>query len=189
MQVPIKEATIEQIQSYDIIINNVSYPNTFRADIRLDRTILEDEFANQPAKYAYWSTLLAYAKDQESRMKRAMGIKYAHADHAARKEAIELQKTGDSRKFTEKMFEGMAKTNVEFQKAENAYFDARLLSDLLRTAEHSMAQRKEMLISLGAHARVGASDVRVTAPQVREQIQNQEPEEQQKPRRRRKPTS
>jgi len=201
VQVPIKEATIEQIQSYDIIINNVSYPNTFREDIRLDRTILEDEFANQPGKYAYWSTLLAYAKDQESKLKRAMGIKYAQADNAARLEASELQKSGDPRKFTEKMFEGMAKTNADYQRSELAYFEARLLSDLLRTAEDSMSQRKEMLISLGAHARQGASDVRVMAPQVREYIQNREPEqpeqletttEKKRPQpttRRRKPTS
>lgn len=178
-RVQIEEGTVADVYNYDIIINNVKYPNTFRADSRIDRTLLEDEFANQSDKYAYWSTLAALAKDQEARLKRICELVYATSDAAAREEARQLQAAGEARKFTEKIYETMAKTNQNYQKTQIEWLDAKRLADVLTRAEHAMAQRKEMLISLGAHARVGASDVRVMGAQIRERVQRKEPEPEQ----------
>ena len=180
-RVVLEEGTVTRLHNYKIVISNVSWPNTFEEDIKLDRTMLEDEFADQSSKYAYWSTLAALAKDQEARLKRACELVYATSDAAAREEVRQLQAGGSTQKFTEKIYETMAKTNQEYQKIQLEYLDARKLADLLTRAEHAFAQRKEMLISLGAHARTGATDLRVLKEQVRGRIQEtkiqQEPEE------------
>lgn len=172
----IREGTVAELYSYDIIINNVSYPNTFQEDIRTDRTILEDEFSTQADKYAYWSTLAALAKDQEAKLKRIMELIYAQADATARSEAYAVTVEDPKRKFTEKMYETMAKTSQEYQQAQLTHLSAKWLADTLSRATESFSQRKEMLISLGAHARVGATDVRVVSQHVRENIRNQDPE-------------
>ena len=170
----IKEGTITDLYGYDIVINEVMYPNTFEDDIGIDRTVLEDEFANQAGKYSYWSTLSALAKAQEAKLKWVSELVYATSDHNARMEARKLQEAGDTRKFTEKIYETMAKTNQEYQKAQRALQKAKELSSLLVAAEHAFAQRKEMLISLGAHARIGATDVKVLGAQVRGRVQKEQ---------------
>jgi len=175
------EGTIESAYDYDIIINNVTWPNNIREDLRLDRTILEDEFSTQAEKYAYYSTLAALARDQEAKLKRVMDHAYATADSVARMDAKAAKVADPKLKFTEMMYETVAKTSEGFQHAQLAYLEAKKLADLLRFATEAFSQRKEMLISLGAHARTGASDVRVMGAHVRNNIQREEEEETEEP--------
>jgi hypothetical protein len=174
-KVKIKEGTVSDAHDYDIIVNDVNYPNNVEEDLRLDRTILEDEFAGQSDKYAYYSTLAALARDQEAKLKRMTELVYAQADSAARREAMAVIAEDPKRKFTEKMYETMAKTNQDYQKVQLQYLDAKALADKLKGVTEAFSHRKEMLISLGAHARTGASDVRVLGSHVRSSIQKDEP--------------
>ena len=171
----IKDGTAAQVHAYSIVIDGISYPNNFSEDIRLDRTILEEEFADQSAKYAYYSTLAALAKDQEAKLKVKMERVYAQEDSNARKDAIKIMQEDPSRKFTEKMHETVTKTSRNYQLAQNAYLEAKKLADLCKSNADAFAQRKEMLISLGAHARIGGTDVRVLGNHVRNS-QRKEPE-------------
>lgn len=174
-QTKITHGTVEMVFDFDIVINDVSYPNTIQEDLRLDRTILEEEFAGQSDKYAYYSTLAALAKDQEAKLKRVSELVYAQADHQAREEARGLMAEDPKRKFTEKMYETMAKTHQDYQRAQLAHLNAKHLADKLTKIEHAFAQRKEMLISLGAHARIGATDVKVMGQHVRNNVRKETP--------------
>ncbi|MCF6205316.1 MAG: hypothetical protein L3J47_00285 [Sulfurovum sp.] len=159
---------------FEILINGVLYDNSIETDLRIDRTVLETEFAGQTTKYCYYATLAALAKDQEAKLKRIAEITLATADHKAREEALQLAATGDKRKFTEKMYDTMAKTNQDYQLAQLAHLDAKHLADKLTRIEHAFAQRKEMLISLGAHARVGASDPKVLGSNLRSEYRQRQ---------------
>jgi len=162
-QEKVTKATMEDVFDFEIVINGVEYPNSFDFDVKVDRTNLVEEFADHSKKYAYWSTLCALAKDQEARDKRKLEVLYAITDGNVRQELIE-----NKVKFTEKMVENSVKTDKEYQLQHLRYLKSKCLADRLKGMEQAFAARKEMLISLGAHDRIGATDVRVLGRNVKE---------------------
>lgn len=171
----LEEGTEESAFAKDIVINGVLYPNNIESDRRIDRTLLEDEFEAHSAKYAYYSTLAALSRAEEATLKVDMENAYAIADRDARQDARAAMEQDPKMKFTEKMYESVAKTSAPFQQARKLYLAAKAQSDLLSRWADAMAHRKEMLISLGAHARIGAQAPRVLAQNVRALHRKEEP--------------
>lgn len=158
----------DEIFDFHIKINNVDYRNTLGEDLRVDRTNLEAEFAQQPIKFAYYSTLYELARDKEDRVKRELETLYANIDAEKRAEAQQVLAQNPKFKYTEKMYENEVRTDERYDQKYNEYLQARKLTGLLKTAKEAFNQKKEMLISIGADARTGSTDMRVMETQAKE---------------------
>lgn len=152
---------------FEIKINDVEYKQTIGDDLRIDRSILDDEFCEQSTKFAYYSTLHELARDKEARLKRELELFYANVDAEKRAGAIQAQAANPKFKYTEKMCENEVKTDERYQKKQLEYLDAKKLSGILGVAREAFAQRKEMLISVGANARSGVTSARVLSEQAK----------------------
>ena len=168
----LKKKDVDDAYSFRIIINDHEWENAFSDDVRIDRTNLPEEFAEHSRKYAYYSTLCAMAKDQEARDKRLLELYYANIDAEVRSTAVKNQI-----KLTEKMVENSVMTDERYQKQHLKYLDSKLLADCLRGLEQGFSHRKEMLISLGAHDRIGATDPRVKGIDLVNKQKQQDDEE------------
>ena len=89
---------------------------------------------------------------------------YAILDYQKR---LEMQNSGV--KTTEKMIENMVITADEYVALQTELLDAERQVGLLKAARDSMAQRKEMLVSLGANQRTEfRADASLMARELRE---------------------
>lgn len=163
---------MSDIFKFTIEINNIKYDNNLEEDLRVDRTNLDEDFAHQHERFAKYATLHELAKDNLERAKRMLDILYAQVDHEKRQEAKNMQDVNPKFKFTEKMCENSVLTDERYQKMHLKYLDAKKLVGVLGVGKEAFAQRKEMLISLGANQRVGATSTRVLEPQVKQIINN-----------------
>jgi hypothetical protein len=146
-----------QLPKIEIIIDGITYDNTFSDDVRIDRTNIEEELVTQAEKYAYYAFLAATARAKAAYGKMDRDQTYARVDHEKRNVA----KAIPGFKQTEKMVENEVITDARFIEAEKKYLDLNLLADQLEKAERAMAQRREMLIQLGGITRQQMSPMRV----------------------------
>jgi len=152
---------------FEIKINDVEYKQTIGEDLRIDRAVLDDEFCEQPAKFAYYSTLYELARDREARQKRSLDLLYARIDAEKRIAAASMTAANSKFKYTETMCKNEVITDAEYQEAQLNYLDSKKLANTLGVAKEAFAQRKEMLISVGANARSGLTSVRVLGEQAK----------------------
>jgi hypothetical protein len=152
------ESRLPEIQ---IIINGVTYDNSFARDILIDRTMLDDEFARQPETYAYYAFLAEDAKAVFERKKFALEQVYARLDHEKRMAADAMKAQNPKFKMTEKMVENEVITDDRYTEARNDMLDAKLLAGQLDQAAKAISQRRDMLQQMGANNRVGQMPTRV----------------------------
>jgi hypothetical protein len=163
------------VLSFSIKLNGKEYSNDAAESLRIDRTILDDEFANQHVRFAYFATLHEIAKDKVARLKVSLETLYAQLDHEKRKIANEYKATQPSFKYTETMCENEIKTDQRYQAKNAEYLDAMQLAGVLGVAREAFAQRKEMLISLGANARASTPDLRILGDRAKEVTRESSP--------------
>ena len=144
-----------------IVINGITYENTFARDVLIDRTDLETEFARQPETYAYYAFLAEDAKALYERAKAELEQQYARLDHEKRTNAAAISAQNPKFKLTEKMVENEVITDPRYITSQTAMLDAKLLAGQLQQAATAIAQRRDMLQQMGANSRIGMMPARV----------------------------
>jgi len=150
-----------EVFDFPISINSVEYLNGLRNDLKIDKTMLDDDFCTQHERFAYYATLYELAKDQELRLKKVMEDTYAHVDAEKRFDAMQVRSRDPKFKYTESMCDNECKLDTRYQKAYLEYLNAKKLTGLLGVQKEAFAQRKDMLISLGANMRSSVSDLKL----------------------------
>lgn len=158
------------IFEFDIKIDGHAYENTLDSDLRIDRTDLDEEFCTQHEKFAKYATLHEFAKAEEALLKRALGIQYAQLDKTTRVHFEQQKMQNPKFKFTEKMVENTVVTHEDYQTLQLELLNARKLAGILGANREAFAQRKEMLISLGANLRTGATSVRILGERAKDSM-------------------
>lgn len=146
-----------QLPDMEITLNGVTYDNSFQSDVSIDRTNLDEEFATQAEKYAFYAFLAEEAKFIAARKKAHMDNVYAQLDHEKRTVAQNLKQQNPKFKFTETMCENEVKTDDRYQQAHLDYLKATKLAGQLDVAKRAIAMRRDMLIQMGASARIGVA--------------------------------
>jgi len=146
-----------------IEINGIEYNHSFSADVQIDRTDLDEEFATQAQKYAYYGLMAEEAKFQSARRKTELDNIAAHLDHRKRQNANLARMKDPKFKFTETMCANEVKTDPEYREALHAYQEADKLAGQLDIAKRAIAMRRDMLIQMGASARLGVSPPRTNS--------------------------
>lgn len=133
------------------------------ADLLIDPDAINENFIDQPAKFAWWGVMCNYARQRVDRLKHDLTAKQEYQSKTLR--AIldrqvreELEAMGE--KVTESKVEMGVYASQEYQASQQAIVKLReeLLEadheyNMLQTAVAAMNQRKDMLISLGANMR------------------------------------
>jgi hypothetical protein len=132
----------------NVEIGGITYHASLEDDITIDSQDLDNEFLNQARKYAWWAMVSELAKDLVARRKYELDMLYAQLDQKKRATAL-----ANKFKMTEKMVENEVITDVSYQEAKRDYLQAKQWYGLLQAGREAFAQRKEMLISLGANYR------------------------------------
>jgi hypothetical protein len=114
----------------------------------IDRNDLNSEFAEHAERFAYYATCFEIAADKYRRYEIDLKRMYAFLDAEKRGE---MHHNGV--KTTEKMIENMVITDDRYVALQAEAMEAEKQLGLLKAARDSMAQRKEMLVSLGANQR------------------------------------
>lgn len=109
---------------------------------------LSNAFAQQAALYAYFSTLQAEAERQLSISKFAVDQEYANADEFYRQDMERQEK-----KYTETVIKSLVIRDEDYTKKENSRITLEYEVNLLKSITRALAQRGDMLISLGAMTR------------------------------------
>ena len=147
-----------------IEIRGIEYDNSFADDVQIDRTNLDEEFATQAEKYAYYAFLAEEAKAVHERSKFELEQAYAVIDHEKRMCAAATKAANPKFKMTEKMVENEVLTDRRYGEKKEAVLKAKLLAGQLQQAAIAIAQRRDMLQQLGASARIGQLPTRALEP-------------------------
>lgn len=122
--------------------------SSLQEDIFVDRSRLNDEFAEHASRFGWYSTAYELCVDHEARLKAKLERAYAQLDAQAR---AQMEAAGV--KVTEKKVENTVITQPEYISIYEEYLDAKLQVGLLKAARDAMIHKKEMLVSLGANLR------------------------------------
>lgn len=158
-----------EVLKFEVSLNGRAYESDAANDLRIDRTILDEEFANQHTRFAYYGTLHEMAKDRAARLKVSLETLYAQLDHEKRMAANAVKASSPGFKYTEAMCENEVKTDPRYIAKQNELLDANQLMGVLGVAREAFQQRKDMLISLGANARASTPDLRIYGDRVKEE--------------------
>jgi hypothetical protein len=136
------------LSNISIKIGGTVFQNSFKEDIKSDRSDLDNEFCSQPEKYAYWGSLAEIARDEAARLKDHREEVHAVIDAEKRNAAV-----GAQSKMTEKMVENQVITDPRYKQASKEHRDMELLYRLLTVAQEAMNQKAQMLMQLGKSQR------------------------------------
>lgn len=120
----------------------------FQADTLVCETNLDQAMMEQSGMRAFYGAQAAYAEAQVSRTKAKFEIIEAKLFDHHRKE---LAKTAE--KVTEKMVESAVKMDPRWLAAKNAVIEAQTIADVNKGLTFALADRRDMLIQLGADRR------------------------------------
>lgn len=151
-----------QLDVYSFQIGEHTVELDLNQYVPIDETSLTHEFARQPASYAYLATLAAQAEAAYIDAKRQKDACYAAMDGKVRAQLAKLDK-----KATDAGVKALVEASPEYVaavEAETAYHTQHLV---LRAIVEAMAQRAQMLISLGAHMRMEADMTNMQIKDVR----------------------
>jgi len=131
-----------------VTFNGVTYQSSLEEDVKINSSDLDGEFVEQPRKYVWWAVLSEIAKDLVAQKKYEMEMLYARLDHEKRTAAMAAKV-----KLTERMVENEVITDTRYQKCMAEYLEIKKQNGVLGAGKEAFAQRKDMLISLGANYR------------------------------------
>lgn len=129
-------------------VGHVDYASTLDTDLYINRSDLSSEFAEHSSRFAYYATCFELAADKSRRLDIDLKRLYAVLDYQKR-----MEMRNADMKTTEKMVENMVITDDNYVALQGDVLEAEKHLGLLKAARDAMAQRKEMLVSLGANHR------------------------------------
>jgi len=156
---------MSNVPTFEITIGGVTYDNSFEDDVSIDQSRLNDEFCNQAEKYAYYAFLSEKAKGKYEFQKFELEQIYARVDAEKRMQAMQAQAQNPKFKYTEKMCENEVVTDKRYVEAKHECLRFKELSGQLQQAAIAIAQRRDMLIQLGANDRQGNTPQRIMEQQ------------------------
>jgi len=117
-------------------------------DLKIDKGNLDEEFMQQPSKYAWWATLSALAKDATLNAELALSVYTAELF-----EKIKKEMTDGGEKTTNMAIENKCFLDKEWRKRKEECLKRKKRQDILAGVATAFAQRKDMLLSLGPMVR------------------------------------
>lgn len=130
---------------------------------------LSIDFSQQAALYAYFSTLTVEAERQLALAKFDTEQQYAAADNKWRH-----YKDRREEKYTEAVIRSLILQDSDYYKAEERRIQLDYEASLLKSISRALAQRADMLISLGAMTR---QEMAMTGMNMREKVLNDLPKD------------
>lgn len=124
-------------------------PEKFAAETAIKDTNLDDCFMKQSSLRAYYGTETVKAEAQYNRVKRKFEVIEAKLYDEHRRL---LAEAGEA-KITEKMVENAVKSDARWELACDRVIEAEAIFGTLKALTASLADRRDMLIQLGANAR------------------------------------
>ena len=124
--------------------------NQFNRDTKLTEATLDGAMMEQSSLRAYYGTQAAYAEAQHARLKVRFDVLEAKLYDEIRKS---LAAGGE--KVTEKMVENGVKLDPRWLKAKNAVIEADTIASINKGLVASLADRRDMMIQMGADRREG----------------------------------
>lgn len=135
--------------------------NQFNRDTKLTEATLDQAMMEQASLRAYYGTQAAQAEAQHARLKVRFDVLEAKLYDEHRKA---LAAGGE--KVTEKMVENAVKLDARWSKAKNAVIEAETIASINKSLVISLADRRDMMIQLGADRREEfKGQLRITAAQ------------------------
>lgn len=113
-----------------------------RAELAIDKTVLDDEVIRQPVLFYAISEAMTEAIAVRDAAKEELATIDAELDHTVRAKFASLEK------YTEAMVKNGIQTSVKHQKAFTAYLDAKVAADKLEALKDAFKQRSYMLRDL-----------------------------------------
>lgn len=123
-------------------------PDEFKKETRVNPNDLDTCFVQQSSLRAYYNTQSANAESQAARIKLRFEIIEAKLYDEHRKTLA-----ASSAKATEKMVENAVKTDPRWLAAKERLIDAETIASINKGLALSLADRRDMLIQLGANQR------------------------------------
>jgi hypothetical protein len=135
--------------------------NQFNRDTKLTEATLDQAMMEQAGLRAYYGSQAAQAEAQHARLKVRFDVLEAKLYDEHRKG---LAAGGE--KVTEKMVENAVKLDARWSKAKNAVIEAETIASVNKSLVISLADRRDMMIQLGADRREEfKGQLRITAAQ------------------------
>lgn len=135
--------------------------NQFNRDTKLTEATLDTAMMEQASLRAFYGSQAANAEAQHSRLKVRFDVLEAKLYDEHRKT---LAAGGE--KVTEKMVENAVKLDPRWSKAKNAVIEAETIASINKSLVISLADRRDMMIQLGADRREEyKGQLRITAAQ------------------------
>lgn len=123
-------------------------PNEFKKETAINPHDLDSCFVQQSSLKAYYNTQSAHAEAQASRIKLRFEIIEAKLYDEARRTAA-----AGGAKVTEKAVENTVKADPRWLAAKERLIDAEMIASVNKGLAASLADRRDMLIQLGANQR------------------------------------
>jgi len=157
----LEDAFIAWCRNNSFELDGVIYENMFDSDYEIDRTNLDEEFANQTKRYTHYSFLAAHVENRAERLKSALEVVKATLDVKVRAEFRAAEdKDPKAKKSTETMISNEVLLRREYQDAFSEYQKARELSNILKNAPQAFNQRRDMLEQLARAHATGMTEMR-----------------------------
>lgn len=122
--------------------------NKFKTETRVSFEDLQSAMMGQNGLRAHYSTIAAHAAAQFARKKAQFEVQEAMLYNEHRK-----QLEGSGTKTTEKMIESAVKTDPNWLELKEELIDAESIAEIARGLVVSLADRKDMIVQLGADQR------------------------------------
>lgn len=152
--------------SVSLTINEDEFGRTLSEDVTICENDIQYEFLRQAELFAWWATMVEIARDHVGRLSLELKRKAAEIDHSVRMEAklaneeainaarkANMPDPKNLLKLTEKMVENSVLTHEAYREIEDELLEMKKQLGLLIAGKDALAQKKEMLISLGANLR------------------------------------
>lgn len=136
-------------------------------ELSIDVTDLDNDFVEQPAKYAWWAVLAETAKNFKEEQEAELERVEAEADKRVR---VDLELNGV--KITETIVARNIKLDSDYQKQLEKSLRAKRSAMMLDRVAKAFDQRLDSLISLGANLRAenNNADVKILQTQAKDVV-------------------
>lgn len=147
----------------DIAVKSFVNPDQAHKDASINDMALTDAFMSQAALFIHYGGQAARAASQVDRYKQLLKVVEAQVDKKIRDKAAD-----EGKKLTEALVEKEVLRHPKVIQVTKALNEAKLHERLADVAMEGMRHRRDMLVQLGATARVEREgELRMTSPEAR----------------------
>lgn len=138
----------QAVMKLEIKLRRSGLKVNLKKELSITRDNIDIQMMQQPAKFAWYATLYAYAKGKYATQERYLKVLRAKLYRKYKKEGIK-----GYAKITDGLIYATIDTNKKYQASEKELLDTKLQVDLLKAAVDAFIQRKELMQSIGSNLR------------------------------------